>query len=129
MTCRAAISRGTPAAIGLGPTREAAADHIPILSEYDATTGCAPCKRCGQPVSSGRWSTEPCPGRPFPQVPTGVMSLEALDEAIDRRAAVIAWHRREIREQEAEMEQLFKERKERMTKPAGTTAAKEIEHG
>lgn len=57
------------------------------------------------------------------------MTLDALSEEIERRAAVIAWHRREITEQEAEMARLFKERKDRGLRPAPGAGEKETTDG
>ena len=60
MTCHAR-RQGLPL---VGSAHEEPVLHVPVLEDYDTESGPAPCQRCGQMVSSARWSTETCPGQP-----------------------------------------------------------------
>ena len=57
MSCHAAISRSTPAAIGLWPSEI----HDVDFSTYDEATNTVACDRCGQRLDANGWA-KPCPG-------------------------------------------------------------------
>ena len=59
MSCRAAISRTTPAAIGLWDTRN---HDVEFPRDYDEATNTVQCQRCGQRLTGAGWAA-PCPGR------------------------------------------------------------------
>lgn len=54
-------ARPTPAAIGF-PLDASAPSHVPILAEWNAETGTAPCRRCGRRIRGWQWTGEPCSG-------------------------------------------------------------------
>ena len=64
MTCRAAVSRTTPYAIGF-PLEDGPVGHVPDFRHFDDTTGRVLCLRCGVMVTSGSWAAMTCPG-PIP---------------------------------------------------------------